>query len=347
MARFQRFASLSVALVGTGAVLTAMTGSTAMSAPVAAPRTAADHAGPTAVGDVRGATEVGGCPVYPENNYWNTPVTDLPVDSHSDAWLSHMSPDADLHPDFGRSYGEQPVPYGIPITYVDNSHATVQVTFRYGHESDPGPYPLGDDTRIEGGWRGHGDRHALVINTDTCELYETWKTKLVGDRWHAGSGAVWDLRSNHLRPDGWTSADAAGLPVLAGLLRYDEVEVRGQVTHAIRFTTDITQTAHLWPARHDAGSQSGPDFPPMGARFRLKQGFSTAGYRSDTVAVLDAMKRYGMVLADNGSPWYFQGEADKRWPSGLISELKTIPASAFEAVDTSGMEINHNSGRAR
>lgn len=332
MAPIMRFARSARVLAGSAAVIAALSCSAASSTPTppAAP-----------------STEVGGCPVYPADNYWNTPIDTLPVDHESDAWLSHMSPGSFLHPDFGKSYGEQPVSYGIPITYVDNSHPLVQVTFRYGHESDPGPYPLGDDTKIEGGAHSRGDRHALVLNTDTCELYETWKTARVGDQWHAGSGATWDLHSNHLRRDGWTSADAAGLPILAGLLRYDEVEVTGDVTHAIRFTTDVTQTAHLWPARHDAGSKSGADYPPMGARFRLKADFPTAGYRPDTVVVLDAMKTYGLVLADNGSPWYFQGEADKRWPSALISELKTIPASAFEAVDTSGMEINHNSGRAR
>ena len=348
MAHIHLFVRPAAVLAGSVAVLTALACSSATSA---APSNGHSSGLPSAHSSMStGAapsTEVGGCPVYPDNNYWNTPITNLNVSQYSDAWMSHMSPGSDLHPDFGKSYGEQPVPYGIPITFVDNTHPTVPVKFRYSHDSDKVPYPLGDDTKIEGGAKSKGDRHALVVNTDTCELYETWLTQLKDDGWHAGSGAVWDLHSNLLRHDGWTSADAAGLPVLAGLLRYDEVEVAGDVTHAIRFTTTITQTAHIWPARHDAGSKSSTDYPPMGARFRLKADFPTSGYRPDTVAVLDAMKTYGLVLADNGSPWYFQGEADKRWPSGLISELKSIPASAFEAVDTAPMEIDHNSGEAR
>jgi hypothetical protein len=297
--------------------------------------------------DANPGNVVGGCQVFPKNNYWNTPVDHLEVDPHSDAWMSHMSPDSKLHPDFGKSYGEQPVPYGIPITIVDDGHPRVPVTFQYRSQSDPGPYPLGDDTLIEGGRHSSGDRHALIVDSDSCELFETWHTRQKADGWHAGSGAIWSLHSNKLRKDGWTSADAAGMSILAGLLRYDEVEVDGVVTHAIRFTTDETQTAHIWPARHDAGSQSSEAYPPMGARFRLKADFPTSGYRADTVVILRAMKTYGLVLADNGSPWYFQGTADKRWPNALLDELKSIPADAFEAVDTAPMEIHRGSGRAR
>ena len=201
---------------------------------------------------------VAGCDVFPGKNYWNTPVTDLAVHPRSDTWLAHMSPDSTLHPDFGKSYGEQPVPYGIPITVVDGDHAKVEVIFRYEDESDPGPYPLGDDTVIEGGRDSAGDKHAVVVDSSTCELFETWHTRVEDGNWHAGSGATWDLDSNRLRRDGWTSSDAAGLPILPGLLRYDEVEETGLVTHAIRFTTDETQSAHIWPARHDAGSTSSP-----------------------------------------------------------------------------------------
>lgn len=283
--------------------------------------------------------------MFPANNYWNADVSTLPVSSHSAAWLAHMSPGGFLHPDFGRSGGK--VPYGIPITFVDDTHPLVHVRFTYRDESDRVGYPLGSDTKIEGGRRSTGDRHAVVLDTSSCELYETWNTRERDGRWHAGSGATWDLRSNRLRPDGWTSADAAGLPILPGVLRYREVEVTGKVTHAIRFTTDVTQRRHIWPARHDAGSTDDPDYPPMGARFRLSADFPLSGYRPDTVAVLKAMQTYGLVLADNGSPWYFQGSADKRWPPGLISELKTIPASAFEAVDTRPLEIRHNSGATR
>lgn len=310
---------------------------------------AAEVARPASYSTVGGASGpiVGGCPVYPRNNYWNVSVADLPVSEHSDAWMSHMSPGSLLHPDFGPSYGQQPIPYGIPVTVVDGGHAKVDVRFQYRDESDRVPYPRGSDTGIEGGRQSSGDRHAVVVDTSTCTLYETWHTRLVDGRWHAGSGATWDLRSNALRPDGWTSADAAGLPILPGLLRLHEVEGTGRVAHAIRFTTDITQQRHLWPARHDAGSTASADYPPMGARFRLKAGFSTTGYRADTVVVLRAMKTYGLVLADNGSPWYFGGTAEKGWPPGLLDELKTIPASAFEAVNTRPLEVRHNSGATR
>lgn len=317
-------------------VVAALAYSTGVSAHVIQP---VAEAGATSPG------KVGGCAVFPANNYWNTPVAHLDIHPRSDAWLSNMSPDSLLHPDFGKSFGEQPVPYGIPITVVGGGHAKVDVKFRYDDESDPGPYPLGRDTRIEGGRKSDGDRHAIVVDSSTCRLYETYKTRHKSDGWYAGSGAIWDLGSHKLRPDGWTSADAAGLPILPGLLRYGEVRA-GRVTHAIRFTTDVTQTEHIWPARHDAGSTSDPDYPPMGARFRLSADFPTAGYRDDTVAVLDAMKTYGLVLADNGAPWFFQGTADKRWPNGLLDELKTIPADAFEAVDTAPMMIRPNSGKA-
>jgi hypothetical protein len=296
-------------------------------------------------GGVASIAQVGGCDVFPADNYWNTPVTHLDVHPRSDAWMSHMSPGSELHPDFGKSYGEQPVPYGIPITVVDGDHAKVDVKFQYADESDPGPYPLGDDTKIEGGRRSDGDKHAIIVDSSTCDLYETWNTRFKRGRWLAGSGAIWSLPSHQLRPDGWTSADAAGLPILPGLLRYGEVKA-GRVTHAIRFTTDVTQTDHIWPARHDAGSTSNPDYPPMGARFRLDADFPTNGYRPDTVVVLEAMKAYGLVLADNGSPWFFQGTAERRWPSGLIEELKTIPANAFEAVDTAPMMVDPDSGQA-
>ena len=208
-------------------------------------------------------------------------------------------------------------------------------------------YPLGSDTKIEGGWKADGDRHALVVDRKTCMLYETFATKRSSSgKWRAGSGATWSLRSNKLRPDGWTSADAAGLPILPGLLRLGEVK-RGNVDHAIRFTTDTTDDSHVWPARHDAGSVSDPSYPPMGAWFRLRSSFPVSSYRADTRTILRAMQRHGMVLADNGSPWYFQGARTPRWPSALLDELKSIPASAFEAVDTSSLRTSANSGATR
>jgi hypothetical protein len=287
------------------------------------------------------------CPVFPGDNYWHADISRLPVNSRSAAWTSHMSQSRDLHPDFGPSYGAQPVPYGIPVTVVGAAHPKVAVRFQYADESDPVRYPLGADTKIEGGRFAGGDRHAIVVDKSTCRLYETFATYLRSKGWTAGSGATWSLTGNKLRPQGWTSADAAGLPILPGLLRYAEVEKRGYVDHAIRFTTDVTDRAHVWPARHDAGSVSDPAYPPMGARFRLKASFPTSHYRADTRVVLRAMKRYGLVLADNGSPWFFQGTSDSRWPSGLLDQLKTIPASAFEAVDTAPLRIRPGSAKAR
>jgi len=287
------------------------------------------------------------CPNFPDDSWWSADIRKLPVHARSQQWMSHMSPGRLLHPDFGPSYGEIPVPYGIPITIVDNTHPKVKVTFQYASQSDKVRYPLGDDTRVEGGQYNSGDRHTIVVNKDTCRLYETWATRRQGNRWSAGSGATWKLDSNDLRPRGWTSADAAGLPILPGLLRYDEV-VRGKVDHAIRFTTDVTDKTFLWPARHHAGSVNNRNYPPMGARFRLKASYTiSSSLRPDTQAVLRGMKRYGLVLADNGSPWYFQGTSDRRWPGNFIDELKRIPASAFEAVDTSSLMISSDSMQVR
>ena len=286
-----------------------------------------------------------GCLVFPADNYWNAPVDDLPVHPRSDQWLRNMSPSSRLHPDFGPSFGEAPVPYGIPITVVDADHARVQVQFQYASESDRVGYPLGSDTRIEGGPGAGGDRHAIVVDKDACRLYETFATRFGDGHWLAGSGAVWSMSSNALRHRGWTSADAAGLPILPGLLRLREVVDAGLVEHAIRFTTDVTDRRHIWPARHDAGSVSNRAYPPMGARFRLSAGFSLDGYRADTRVVLQAMKTYGLVLADNGSPWYFQGESRKGWPTGMLDELKTIPANAFVAVRTDSMMVDPDSAQ--
>jgi hypothetical protein len=293
-------------------------------------RVAGDRVGPRR----QGQDGSRGLPVFAAGNYWHADVSQLSIDRHSRQWLSHMSPFSHLHPDFGPSYGAQSVPYGIPVTVVAARHPRVRVTFQYADESDRVRYPLGADTAIEGDQPRSGDRHAVIVDRSRCRLYETFATRRRHGHWYAGSGAVWNLSSNALRPDGWTSADAAGLPILAGLLRYREVEVRGDVDHAIRFTTDVTDRRHIWPARHDAGSVTDHTYPPMGARFRLRAGFSLQGFRADTVVVLRAMKRYGLVLADNGSPWFFQGTADRRWPPGLLEELKAVPARALVAVDT-------------
>jgi len=288
---------------------------------------------------------VASCRVFPADNYWNAPVEALPVHPRSDQWLRHMSPASELHPDFGPSFGAEPVPYGIPVTVVGGDHRKVSVRFHYAGESDRVRYPLGSDTRIEGGWNADGDRHAIIVDRSSCKLYETFDTRRRDGRWHAGSGAVWSLTSNDLRTNGWTSADAAGLPILPGLLRRREVVVKQRVEHAIRFTTDVTDRRHVWPARHDAGSVSNPAYPPMGARFRLRASFPLDGYRADTRAVLQAMQTYGLVLADNGSPWYFQGESTRGWPTQMLDELKTIPARAFVAVQAGRLMVNPDSGQ--
>ncbi len=273
-----------------------------------------------------------GCPVFPTDNYWNAPINTLPVHQSSGRWVSSIG-DTDLHPDFG---GRQ---YGIPVTVTRKKPRTA-VRFDYADESDQVRYPLRRSTRIEGG----SDRHTVVVDARRCRLYETWNTRRTATGWRAGSGAVWNLRSNRLRPAGWTSADAAGLPILPGLLRWSEVRA-GSVDHAIRFTAPTTAPRYLWPARHQAGSD--PSAPPMGARFRLVSGFDTSGYSTRTRTVLRAMQTYGLVLADNGSPWYFQGERNAKWPARMIEELKTVPSSAFEAVDTAGMMVEDRSARVR
>jgi hypothetical protein len=285
------------------------------------------------------------CHAFPADDYWHADIRHLPVDRRSKVWLSHMSTSVDLHPDFGPSFGDGPN-YGMPITVVGANHPKVRVRFTYASESDHLRYPLGHDTRIEGGRRSTGDRHALIVDRSTCRLYETYATRERNGRWYAGSGATWSLTSDKLRPDGWTSADAAGLPILPGLLRWNEVK-HLHVDHAIRFTTDLTSAHHLWPARHDASSLDSWKFPPMGARFRLRASYHPSGFGPRAMAVVRAMKTYGLVLADNGSPWFFQGEQNAAWPIKLVDTLKRIPADQFVAVDTSSLKITDNSGAAR
>ena len=283
------------------------------------------------------------CSEFPADNWWHADVSSLPVHARSGAWLSHMSTDVDLHPDFGPSYGDGPN-YGIPITVVGKRHRKVKVSFYYGSESDKVRYPLGKDTRIEGGRGSDGDRHAIIVDKSRCKLYEVYDTRKVDGKWRAGSGAVWSLKRHKLRPDGWTSADAAGLPILPGLLRWNEVKT-DRIDHAIRFTTDETSNYHLWPARHHAGSTDDPNYPPMGARFRLRSTFDSSGLSPYAQRVVAAMKKYGLVLADNGSPWFFQGEQHRKWPDQLVEDLKQIPADQFVAVDTSSLQVSPDSAQ--
>jgi hypothetical protein len=297
------------------------------------------------------------CPLFPADNVWNTNISELPVDKHSAAWLASMnSATTFLHPDFGPDPGGYP--YGIPFTVVTGEQPLVKVTFQYASDSDKGPYPFGPDTPIEGGANSGGDQHAIMVDPGTCTLYELWDAQYSAHGSTAGSGAIWQLRSNQLRPDGWTSADAAGLPILPGLLDFAQVQAAVQagkpVTHAIRFTAQATQSAHLWPARHDASSGLNPDVPPMGARFRLNAGFDVAQFCSDSQpycrdakAILVEMQDYGLILADNGANWYFQGSAYPQWPDALVSLLKGIPAGSFQAVDESCLMVAPDSGEAR
>jgi len=283
------------------------------------------------------AAEVPGtdCAVFPPNNIWNTRVDSLPVHAMSETWLDSASAGStDLHPDFG------PPDYGIPFDVVGRAHDKVDVDFLYADESDPGPYPFDARTSIEGG----SDHHALIVERGTCRLYELFDARWNGGNPTAGSGAVFDLDRNRLRPETWTSADAAGLPILAGLVRWDEVKA-GSIQHAIRFTVDCTTEAYVWPARHEAGVDD-PDCPPMGARFRLQADFDLAGFSAKAKTIVRTMQRFGLMLADNGSDWYFQGTVDEHWTNRLLDQLKTVPASAFEAVDASSCMVDVDSGRA-
>jgi hypothetical protein len=288
------------------------------------------------------------CPVFPADNVWNTPITGLPVDSHSRAWLAHMAAGSTyLHPDYGPGGGPR-TPYGIPWQITSAHPKFVRVQFRYGSESDPGPYPFSANTPIEGGQTAGGDRHAIMVDPATCVLYELYDAHYhSNNRSTAGSGAIWRLNSNHLRPASWTSADAAGLPILPGLVNYDEVSA-GHIDHAIRFTTQTTDTKFIWPARHEAGAVNRASYPPMGARFRLKSSFHLPASKCarPCQVVIRAMKTYGMILADNGSDWYFGGTTDSRWTYKMVDQLKQIPASAFQAVDESCLMVQAGSGQA-
>lgn len=279
----------------------------------------------------------GGCSFFPKDNIWNTSIRNLPVDLRSSVYIETMGPDTPLHPDFGSAYGyEYSVAAGdeqvADVTFVDSPA-----------ESDPGPYRIPDNAPVEQA----PDGHVLAIDPARCQLYELYAAKRTGShQWEAGSGAIFDLRSNHLRPEGWTSADGAGLPILPGLVRYDEVQ-SGAIRHALRFTTPHTRNAFIWPARHRAASSMNPDLPEMGQRFRLRSSFDATGYSPETQVILTALKEYGMILADNGGPWFLSGARDSRWPSRVISELRRLHGSDFEAVDSSPLMVTSDSGQTR
>jgi hypothetical protein len=275
------------------------------------------------------------CSLFPFDNVWNMDISKLPVHPKSDVWKKAMhAGKTKLHPDFG------PPNYGIPFNVVQGGMPVkVPIDFTYASESDHGPYPFNGATPIEGG----SDRHALTVDSDTCMLYELFNARWNGGDPTAGSGAIFDLNSNDLRHAGWTSADAAGLPILPGLVRYDEV-LAGYIGHAIRVTSDCTSRNYLWPARHQAGVRD-PRCPPMGARFRLKKGFNVSSYSKNAKVVLDAFKHFGLIVADNGSDWYFQGTVDHDWTNGLMDQLKRVPAGAFVAVNEAGCKVSAGSGQ--
>ena len=266
------------------------------------------------------------CTLFPATNVWNRRVDSLPLAGSSPTLINTIGASSRGHPDFGEYLG-----YGIPYNVVGSSTPRSSVSFTWPDESDAGPYPIPPNPKVEGG----SDRHILMWDVEGCRLYELFAATKTSSGWRAGSGAIWDLRSNALRPDGWTSADAAGLPILPGLVRYEEV-ASGAINHAIRFTAPVTRDAHIYPARHHAGAGSSSAYPPMGLRVRLKADFDMSGYSPRMRVILVAMQRYGMILADNGSPWYFSGVSDVRWDDDELNELKELRGSDFEVVDTTG-----------
>jgi hypothetical protein len=269
------------------------------------------------------------CSVFPSTNVWNRPVDTLAVRSDSATLISSIGLSSYLHPDFSSTAYNGGVGYGIPINKVNLSTPTYPVSFQYASESDKGPYPIPASPKIEGG----SDRHLISWDTQGCKLYELFAASFSGGKWHAGSGAIWDLRSNALRPDGWTSADAAGLPILPGLIRYEEVAA-GAIRHAIRFTAPDTRSAHIYPARHDASDDNSASLPPMGLRVRLKASVDISGFGPQARVILTALKRYGMILADNGSPWYVTGAPNASWDDDQLHDFHELHGSDFEVVDT-------------
>ena len=289
------------------------------------------------------------CSILPADNIWNTPIDTLPTHANSDAYVASIGLTTTLHPDFGSGVWPpgSDSPIGIPYVEVGPDQTLTPVNYvAYGDESDPGPFPIPLDASIEGGPDGTGDRHVIAVDRTACMLYELFDAMPVSGAWQAASGATYDLSSNALRPLGWTSADAAGLPIFPGLVRYEEVAA-GSIDHAIRFTAARTQQAFVWPARHFASTNNDPLVPPMGQRFRLRSDFDTSSFSPDVGVILGAMKQYGLILADNGSNWYVSGAPDARWDNDVLGELKTISGSAFEAVDVSGLMVTEDSGVVR
>jgi len=297
---------------------------------------------PAALAEGRPVPNAPACPMTPADSFWHADVSGLPVLPQSGAWISSIGSTAGLKADFGSGLWDGG-PIGIPYTTVPGNQAKVPVSFDYDDESDPGPYPVPPDAPIEGGPSSTGDRHVLVVDRDACRLWELFSAypQGGGSSWTAGSGATWSLNSNAMRPLGWTSGDAAGLPILPGLVRYDEVAA-GEIDHVIRFTAPKTVNAFVWPASHKAGSGGSSD-PPMGAWFRLKASYDISHFSAQNQVILRALKKHGMVLADNGSPFFMSGAPDPGWNNSDLNALKAIPGSAFEAIDVSSLKLSNTS----
>lgn len=268
-------------------------------------------------------TSTSGCTVFPANNVWNTDISAAPVDPNSDAYINSIGSTLPLHPDFGSAFG-------IPSVGVLSTAPKVAISFDTADESDPGPYPIPANPPLE----QDSDAHMLLLATDTCVLYETWRTSHPATGWHAGSGAIWDLNKNSTRPAGWTSADAAGLPIYPGLARYDEAVTKGEINHALRFTTDPIQAAYVSPASHIASSNTDTNLPPYGLRVRLKASVNISSFAPELQVILRALKKYGMILADGGQPWFISGAPDTRWNDDHLHAINRIYGSDFEAIKT-------------
>jgi hypothetical protein len=294
--------------------------------------------GPATAGPA-GVPKPGSCAIFPADNVWHADVSKLPVHPRSVAYLTSIGPTRPVHPDWGTGFG-------IPITTIGAGQAKVPVTFDESGESDRGPYPIPPNALVEGGPNSGGDRHVIVHDTASCHVYELFDAHRSGGGWHAYSGAVFDLRSNRMRPMGWTSADAAGLSIMAGLVRYDEVAT-GHVDHAIRMTVPVSQRAWVWPGSHRASSRTDANLPPMGLRLRLKAGVDTSRLPPQARTVAEALKRYGAIVADNGSPFFFTGTQDSRWSNSQLDALKRLHGSDFEVVDESSLMMSPTSYAVR
>lgn len=334
-----------VALAVGAAVLTGCDGGTPVAAPppvaVSAPSAAAASPGPAA-----SRSAAPRCERFPADNVWRAPVAGLPVHRSSAAYVASIGADRPVHADFGSGTWDGG-PIGIPVTTVARGQAGVKVSFEYAGESDRVAYPIPAGARIEGGPGADGDRHVILYDPSACRVYELYRA-FPGAKgtWRAGSGAVFDLRTNRLRPAGWTSADAAGLSIFAGLVRYDEVAA-GHVDHAIRVTVPRTRAGYVWPARHQASDLTDPALPSMGLRLRLRAGVDVSKLPRQARIVATAMQRYGVIVADNGSAWYISGDPDERWDNDALAALGRLRGRDFEAVDTTSLMISKDSAAVR